>query len=243
MEREALPITAGPMCTVNHTYNSSVNIHHVNCLNVNFTSASRGIGAGLAIEHTKCVLTSPKSENKAKNITSNIEALKNDRKIHIVQADLKQFEAPERSYPRQDDISGTRSTFLVNNASVLRANPIEETLADYAGIFDVNVCALLPLIKAVMPHLRKSGRAINMSSVGARIGPSKISLYATSREAIEGMTKILAQEIGDAGYTVNAIAPGPVELEMLDDVHKGIVDDSKWVSGQIISASGGFMML
>lgn len=161
---------------------------------------------------------------------------------------------------------------MVNNAGVLWANPIEETTAeDFAGIFDVNVRAPLLLTKAVVPHLRKPGRIINMSSVGARIGPPKLSLYAASKAAIEGLTKSLAHELGDAGHTVNAVAPGPVESEMLADVPKDIVDmqlkttavehrvgtaddiarivcflaseDSKWVSGQTISASGGFLMM
>lgn len=97
-----------------------------------------------------------------------------------------------------------------------------------------------------------------------------MSLYAASKAAIEGMTKSLAHELGDAGHTVNAVAPGPVESEMLDDVPKDLIDlqlkltavehrvgttddiaqivcwlaseDSRWVSGQTISASGGFMM-
>ncbi|KAF3049249.1 hypothetical protein E8E11_009202 [Didymella keratinophila] len=242
------------------------------------TGASRGIGAGLAIElarrgaNVALVYTSPKSEGKAKKIALDIEGLKNGSKGHIVQADLKQVEAPEKVVASTREAFGDKIDILVNNAGVLWANPIEETTAeDYAGIFDVNVRAPLLLIKAVMPYLRKPGRIINMSSVGARIGPPKMSLYAASKAAIEGMTKSLAQEIGDAGHTVNAVAPGPVESEMLDDVPKDIVDvqlkttavehrvgtaddiarivcwlaseDSKWVSGQTISASGGFMML
>ncbi|KAF3047746.1 hypothetical protein E8E12_011592 [Didymella heteroderae] len=244
------------------------------------TGASRGIGAGLAIELARrganrqvaLVYTSPKSEEKAKKVASDIEALRNGSKAHVVQADLKQIETPEKVVAATREAFGDKIDILVNNAGVLWANPIEETTAeDYAGIFDVNVRAPLLLIKAVMPYLRKPGRIINMSSVGARIGPPKLSLYAASKAAIEGMTKSLAQEIGDAGHTVNAVAPGPVESEMLDDVPKDIVDvqlkttavehrvgtaddiarivcwlaseDSKWVSGQTISASGGFMML
>jgi 3-oxoacyl-[acyl-carrier protein] reductase len=117
------------------------------------------------------------------------------------------------------------------------------------------------MIKAVVPHLRAPGRIINISSVGARFGAPQLA----------GMTRSLAQELGDAGHTVNAVAPGPTESEMLADVPKDIVDNqlkttavqhrvgtaddvaqivswlasesSRWVSGQTISASGGFLML
>lgn len=258
------------------------------------TGASRGIGAGLAIElarrganvgmfnaddaaHTNApqvvlVYTSPKSEEKANKIASEISSLNNGSKAHIVQADLKQIEAPEKIVASTREAFGDKIDILVNNAGVLWANPIEETTAeDFAGIFDVNVRAPLLLTKAVIPYLRKPGRIINMSSVGAHIGPPKMSLYAASKAAIEGMTKSLAHELGDAGHTVNAVAPGPVESEMLNDVPKDIIDmqlkgtavehrvgtaddiarivcwlaseDSKWVSGQTISASGGFLML
>ncbi|KAJ4315723.1 hypothetical protein N0V94_005806 [Neodidymelliopsis sp. IMI 364377] len=218
------------------------------------------------------VYTSPKSEEKAKKIASDIASLENGSKAHIVQADLKQVEAPEKIVASTREAFGDKIDILVNNAGVLWANPIEETTAeDYAGIFDINVRAPLLMIKAVVPHLRKPGRIINMSSVGAHIGPAKMSLYVASKAAIEGMTKSLAHELGDAGHTVNAVAPGPVESDMLNDVPKEIIEiqlkgtavehrvgttddiarivcwlaseDSKWVSGQTISASGGFMML
>ena len=98
-----------------------------------------------------------------------------------------------------------------------------------------------------------------------------MALYVGSKAAIEGITRSLAQELGDAGHTVNAVAPGPTESEMLHDVPKDIVEnqlkttavqhrvgtvddvarivawlaseDARWVSGQTISASGGFLML
>jgi 3-oxoacyl-[acyl-carrier protein] reductase len=110
-----------------------------------------------------------------------------------------------------------------------------------------------------------------MSSVGARFGAPQLAVYAASKAAIEGLTRSLAMELGDAGHTVNAVAPGPTESEMLADVPKDIVDNqlkttavqhrvgtaddvaqivswlasesSRWVSGQTISASGGFLML
>lgn len=194
------------------------------------------------------------------------------QQAHIIQTDLKKIEAPEKVVALTRNAFGDHIDILVNNTGVLWADIIEETVAeDYTTIFDVNVHAPLLMIKAVMPFLRRPGRIINISSVRARIGPPKMSLFAASKAAIEGMTKSLAQEIGDAGHTENAVAPGPVESEMLDDVPKTIIEvqlkatavehrigstddvaqivcwlaseESKWVSGQTISASDGFMML
>jgi 3-oxoacyl-[acyl-carrier protein] reductase len=218
------------------------------------------------------VYTSPKSGDKVKQVASEISALGNGSEAHIVQADLAKIEAPDRIVAETREAFGDKIDILVNNAAVLWQTPITElTPEDYAGIFDVNVRGPLLLIKAVVPHLRKPGRIINMSSVGAHIGPAMLSVYAASKAAIEGMTKSLAHELGDAGHTVNAVAPGPVESEMLENVPQDLVamqlkltavehrvgtaddiarivtflasEDSKWVSGQTISASGGFMML
>jgi 3-oxoacyl-[acyl-carrier protein] reductase len=190
----------------------------------------------------------------------------------IVQADLSKINAPEEIVAATLKAFGDKIDILINNAGVMFGKPIIETSADdYAAVFDVNVRAPLLMIKAVVPHLRAPGRIINMSSVGARFGPPQLALYAASKAAIEGMTRSLAQELGDAGHTVNAVAPGPTESEMLAEVPKDIVDNqlkttavqhrvgtvddvaqivswlaseaSRWVSGQTISASGGFLML
>ena len=194
------------------------------------TGASRGIGAGLALEL----------------------------------ADLKQLDAPEKIVSATREAFGDKIDILVNNAGVLFDRSITETTAeDYSSIFDVNVRAPLLLTAAVVPHLRAPGRIINMSSIGARLGIANLTLYTASKAAIEGVTRSLAQELGIAGHTVNAVAPGPTESEMLGSVPKEVVDvqlkqtaddiarivawlcsdDAKWVSGQTISASGGFLKL
>jgi 3-oxoacyl-[acyl-carrier protein] reductase len=205
-------------------------------------------------------------------LAAKISSLGNGSASTIVQADLKQLDAPEKIVAATRAAFGDHIDILVNNAGVLFGKPLAETTAeDYADVFDVNVRAPLLLTKAVVPYLRAPGRIINMSSVGARACFPNMSLYAASKAALEGMTRSLAQELGDAGHTVNAVAPGPTESEMLDNVPKDIVEgqlkitavehrvgtpddiarivawlageDSKWISGQTISASGGFLML
>jgi 3-oxoacyl-[acyl-carrier protein] reductase len=176
----------------------------------------------------------------------------------VVQATIKEF--------------GDNIDILVNNAAVDKFKAFSElTIDDYSAVFDVNVRAVFLMSQAVMPHLRKPGRIINISSVGARCGINTASLYSATKGAVEGMTRSLATELGLAGHTVNAVEPGPVESEMLDTVPPEIVElqkkttpvgnrigkgndiapvvawlaqeDASWISGQTISASGGYTML
>lgn len=218
------------------------------------------------------VYTSARSKELAEEVASRIQSLGNGSASIIVQADLKQLDAPTKIVSATREAFGDKIDILVNNAGVLFNKPVAEVTAeDYAAMFDVNVRAVLLLTGAVVPHLRAPGRIINMSSVGARMCFANLSLYAGSKAAIEGITRSLAQELGGAGHTVNAVAPGPVESEMLTDVPKEIVEgqlkqtaveqrmgavddvarivawlcgeDARWVSGQTISASGGFLML
>jgi len=215
--------------------------------------------------------TSPRSLELTERIASYIKSLDNGSDATIVQADLSSVDAPEKIVSATLSAFGPDIDILVNNAGVLLNRPITSTTAeDYAAIFDVNVRAPLLMTKAAVPHLRAPGRIINMSSVGARSGFANLALYTASKAALEGMTRSLAHELGDQGHTVNAVAPGPTESEMLDDVPKDIVaaqlkqtavqhrvgtvddiarivawiagEDSRWVSGQTISASGGFSL-
>jgi 3-oxoacyl-[acyl-carrier protein] reductase len=218
------------------------------------------------------VYTSPNSGKLTEELASKIQSLNNGSESTTVQADLSKLDAPEKIVKATQKAFGDKIDILINNAGVLEKKSVAEmTAEDFAAIFDVNVRAPFLLTGAVVPHLRAPGRIINMSSIGARTGAANMSLYCSSKAAIEGMTRALAQELGDAGHTVNAVAPGPVESDMLEGVPKDMVqaqlkltaverrvgtaddiarivaflcgEDSKWVSGQTISASGGFLML
>ncbi|KAF2871019.1 hypothetical protein BDV95DRAFT_607306 [Massariosphaeria phaeospora] len=216
--------------------------------------------------------TSPKSETLANDLVSNIAALDNGSQATTVQADLSQLDAPDIIVAAARAAFGDHIDILVNNAGVLFERALQETTAeDYAAIFDVNVRGPLLMTKAVVPHLQAPGRIINVSSVGARSGFPKLALYSASKAALEGLTRGFAAELGGSGHTVNAVEPGPTESDMLNDVpenlietqkkatpvgHRfGTVDDiaqvvawlasghARWISGQTISASGGYTML
>lgn len=83
------------------------------------------------------------------------------------------------------------------------------------------------MFKAALPYLCAPGRIVNVSSVGPRLGFKDFSLYCSSKAAVEGMTRCLAAELDPQGHTVNTVAPGPAQTDVLDGIPKDIVEMQK----------------
>ena len=214
---------------------------------------------------------SPNSASRVSSLVSDIQSLDNESDAIAIQADLRE------PLPIKEIIASALSTFgphidvLINNAAEQITKSVSDmTIDDYQKTYDLNVRATIFMTQAVLPHLRRPGRIINISSVGAREGFSELSLYCSSKAALEGLTRCWAAEFGGDGTTVNAVAPGPVETEMLKTIpiamvesqkavtavqkRTGTLDDicqvvaflaseeSRWISGQTLNASGGFTM-
>jgi 3-oxoacyl-[acyl-carrier protein] reductase len=242
------------------------------------TGASRGIGHGIALELAKrgakvvLTYTSASSEKAVNDLIAQVQSLKNGADAIACRTDLSSLEAPKLIVDATTTHFGPHIDILVNNAGMEKVVPFADlTVEDYTQVFDLNVRAVLFLSQAVLPHLRKPGRIINISSVGARAGFAQLTTYCASKAAMEGFTRSLAKEIGPQGHTVNAIEPGPVETEMIEKIPKDIVDmqkrdtpmenrlatveeiafivawiaeeQSRWITGQTISASGGWSMM
>lgn len=169
-------------------------------------------------------------------------------------------------------LAGRPLDILVNNAAAAPAGPLGVTTrAEFDHLFAVNVRAPYFIIERALPLLRKGGRIITISSVATRMANPAQTSFAMTKGAIETMSTTLAGQLGPRGITVNAVAPGATRtatneavfdvpglaeqitgmtaLDRLggpDDVADVVAflasDAARWVTGQVIDASGGLFL-
>lgn len=105
---------------------------------------------------------------------------------------------------------------VVNNLGMIRMAPLGEIdLADMDDIMRGNIDPTIQAVQALLPTMRAKGwgRIVNLSSIVV-VGIARRSAYAAAKAAIDSLTRTWALELAEAGITVNAVAPGPVETEM-----------------------------
>lgn len=131
------------------------------------------------------------------------DATKHDFGTVLVEAALKAFNT--------DTVD-----IVVNNAgaAAVHAGIAAVPFEAWDEMFQINVRAPFLLVQAAVPKMKAGGRIINLSSIVARLGHEWLSVYASSKGALNTMTVCLAQELGPKGITVNNVAPGPTKTEM-----------------------------
>jgi NADP-dependent 3-hydroxy acid dehydrogenase YdfG len=105
---------------------------------------------------------------------------------------------------------------VLNNAGYALSGPFEAaTPAQIRRQFDTNVFGLMEVTRAFLPHFRanKTGLFMNVSSIGGRITYPMISLYHSTKWAVEGFSESLAFELGELGIQVKLIEPGGVATD------------------------------
>ena len=160
---------------------------------------------------------------------------------------------------------------VINNAGITDTNVFTEVTSDkWNEIIETNLNGVFNVTQeALKMHMlnSKSGTIINISSVDGITGASCEVAYSASKSAVIGMTKALAKELVMSNITVNAIAPGAINTDMLDDnyseedlelvkeeipmkrfgtseeiaelVYFLASDNARYITGQVISPNGG----
>ncbi len=182
------------------------------------TGAGQGIGKAIALRFARegadlAVL----DLNRATAEATAREVRDLGRHVAIKVADVSAFEAVETAVSEVVGELG-RLDVVVNNAGIEKRAPfLEITPADWRRQLDVNLSGTFYCMQVAAREMakRKYGRIVNISSVAGLIGPIDLAAYGASKAGIVGLTRAAALDLADYGITVNAIAPGPIETELM----------------------------
>lgn len=195
------------------------------------TGGSRGIGRAIAIalaeEGADVAINYQRNEALAKEVAQDIGRM--GRAAEIYQADVSD---PEQVSRMRDAIVKRfeRVDILVNNAGINRDKSfVKMDEASWRTVIDVNLHGVFYCTKAFLEGMmaRGYGRVVNISSIVGQMGNFGQANYAATKAGLIGLTKTLAKELAGKGITVNAVAPGFIETDMVvllpEDVKKKIV--------------------
>jgi 3-oxoacyl-[acyl-carrier protein] reductase len=236
------------------------------------TGSSRGIGAELikAFDKrgAKCVVNyvvDPEGKNKA-DAESVAKGLNDPLVIECDVTKPEQVEAMMKQI--QDRHAGL--DVLVNNSGIIRDRTIKKmSLEEFESVVRVNLTGTFNVTQKALAILRNGGRIVNLSSVSGQMGLFGQANYSSSKAAIIALTKVSARELARHNITVNAIAPGFIDVGMSKGMADEVTENFKkqiplgrlgdvneivnaalflaspmasYITGQVLNVNGGFYM-
>jgi NAD(P)-dependent dehydrogenase (short-subunit alcohol dehydrogenase family) len=184
------------------------------------TGALTGIGRATALAFAgqgARVVVSGRRDEAGHALAAELRGL--GAQAEFLRADVR-HEAEVRSLVEQTVERFGRLDVAVNNAGTEgELGPIvEQSVDNYAATFETNVLGVLLAMKHELRAMQRQGAGaiVNLSSVAGQRGFAGAAVYVASKHAVEGLTKSAALEGAAIGVRVNAVAPGPVQTDMLD---------------------------
>lgn len=221
-----------------------------------------GSGIGRAIAHRLAddgfyVIVADRAAAPARETASQIQAKGGAARAEIV--DITDAAATQALIDGADELR-----VLVNNAGIFNVKALDDLTADdFRQMYEINVVGMFTLCQQAARKLPQRGRIINLASRAA-FGARNYAHYVASKAAVAGLTKALALDLGARQITVNAVAPGVIQTDMLlarSDVHLlrqqqptnelGVPEDiahavsffadgrANFVTGQVLIVDGG----
>lgn len=237
------------------------------------TGASRGIGAGIALELGKqgaILYGTATSEKGAASISQTLKSngIKGQGLVLNVNNNISIQNAIDHINVVSEGIN-----ILVNNAGITKDTLLMRMKDDdWDDVINTNLKSVYKLSQMVIKTMMKEryGRIINISSVVGHMGNAGQTNYAATKAGIIGFTKSLAQEVGSRGITVNCVAPGFIDTDMTkelsEDQREGLLthiplsklgqpsdiahavaflasDHASYITGETIHVNGGMLMV
>ena len=236
------------------------------------TGSSRGLGAEMikafGNRGAQCVvnyISDSAGQNKA-DAESVAQQLKNPL---LIECDVTN---PERVEAMMKAIGEKFGGFdiLINNSGIIRDRTIKKlTSEEFESVVRVNLAGTFTVTQKAGAILRKDGRIVNLSSVSGQMGLFGQANYSSSKAAIIALTKVSAREFARQNITVNAIAPGFIDIGMskgmpdevtanfIKQIPLGRLGDAEnivdaalflcspmasYITGQVLNVNGGYYM-
>jgi NAD(P)-dependent dehydrogenase (short-subunit alcohol dehydrogenase family) len=146
-------------------------------------------------------------------------------KAEFIPSDLRDASSARQLARRAVELGGGHVDILVNNAGIFPFGPTEETKEEtFDSVYSVNVKVPYFLVAELAPLMAKRGKGaiVNVSTMVADYGAPGMSLYGSTKAAINLLTKAWAAEYGPRGVRVNAVSPGPTRTEGTEAMGEGL---------------------
>lgn len=188
------------------------------------TGASRGIGRAIALAFAREGASLALLATRLDALDELTQACGLPQSSCLcIQADVRDRKACFDAVQKLEESWGGVDV-LVNNAGIYRSGAfLDNEPEDFQALLDVNLFGTLHLMQAALPGMqrRSAGSIINIASTAGKWGSRHQSAYNVSKHAVVGLTRCVALETAASGVRVNAICPGFVQTDMVEDLKRG----------------------